>query len=125
MISEADFAPAEAPLPGALRRRMAAFCGIAIFLVAPFLVFHRTIEDATISDFRFELGYVVTGWGPWALIVAGSLCMVPVAFSIGRSAFSRWSLNPGVRRAYEAWGITLYLLGVLLAVQTSQIASAF
>ena len=107
------------------RRRVGALAAILVFAVAPFGVFHDTIEDAVVSDFRLELGYLVSGWAPWALIVAGALCMVPVAVSAGRGALSRWWLSPEVRHTYAAWGISLYLLGLLLAIETSQIARAF
>ena len=106
------------------RRRLQAVVTLALFSVAPFLVFESTVRDAAASDFRLEFDYLVTGWAPWALIAIGLLCFVPVVVSIGRSAFSRWSLSPQVRRAWEIWGVTLYLLGVLLLVQTAQIAAA-
>ena len=106
------------------RRRLAATLALALFSVAPFVVFHHTVVDAA-ADFRVQFNYLVTGWGPWFLIVLGMLCFVPVVVSMGRSAFSRWSLQPGIRHAYEIWGAVLYLLGVLLLTQTAQIAGAF
>jgi hypothetical protein len=106
------------------RRRAAAAAAVAILAAAPFAIFHATIQDAA-TDFRLELGYLVSGWGPWLLIVVGSLCFVPVVVSLGRSAFSRWSLAPGIRLAYEIWGAVLYLLGLGLLVQTAQVAAVF
>ena len=106
------------------RRRLAAVMALAVFSAAPFVVFQHTVEDAA-TDFRVDFNYLVTGWAPWLLIVVGLLCFVPVVVSMGRSAFSRWSLPPGIRHAYEVWGAVLYLLGVLLLTQTTQIASAF
>ena len=97
---------------------------MAIFGAAPFAVFRSTVEDAA-TDFRLEFEYLVTGWGPWVLIALGALCFVPVTVSIARSGYSRWHLRPATRHAYEAWGLTLYLLGLILAIQTSQIASAY
>ncbi|HEX8067157.1 MAG TPA: hypothetical protein VF520_11585 [Thermoleophilaceae bacterium] len=108
----------------AARRRAVALLALALFMAWPFVVFHSTVEDAA-TDFRLEFVYLVSGWAPWVLILLGSLCFLPVVVSIGRDVFSRWALSPGIRHAYEAWGITLYLLGVLLAVQTSQVAGAF
>jgi hypothetical protein len=105
-------------------RRAAAAASVALGLAAPFLVFRSTVEDAA-TDFRMEFDYLVTGWGPWALIVLGCLCFIPVTVSIGRNGYSRWYVRPGTRHAYEAWGLTLYLLGLLLAIQTSQIAGAY
>ena len=106
------------------RRRLGALLALLVFSGAPFLVFEHTVRDAA-TDFRLEFNYLVTGWGPWFLIAVGALCFVPVVVSIGRSAYSRWSLAPGVRTAYEIWGATLYLLGVLLLTQTTQISGAF
>jgi hypothetical protein len=106
------------------RRRAAALASLAVLSVAPFLVFQHTVRDAA-TDFRIDFSYLVTGWAPWLLIVVGLLCFVPVVVSMGRSAFSRWSLPPGIRHAYETWGAILYLLGVLLLTQTSQVAGAF
>ena len=106
------------------RRRLAALMALAVFSAAPFVVFQHTVSDAA-TDFRVDLSYLVSGWAPWFLIVVGLLCFVPVVVSMGRSAFSRWSLPPGIRHAYETWGAILYLLGVLLLTQTSQVSGAF
>jgi hypothetical protein len=103
---------------------MAAALALALFAAAPFYVFQQVIRDAA-TDFRVEFNYLVSGWTPWLLVVVGSVCFVPVVVSIGRSAYSRWSLPPGIRTAYEIWGATLYLLGVLLLTQTAQVANAF
>lgn len=106
------------------RRRLAALAALAAFSAAPFVVFQQVVRDAA-TDFRVDLTYLVSGWVPWLLIVLGLLCFVPVVVSMGRSAFSRWSLPPGIRHAYEVWGAVLYLLGVLLLTQTSQVSGAF
>jgi hypothetical protein len=124
-MRERDLGAPHVAQAGGARRRGTAVAAIAVFCAAPFAVFYRTVDDAIRSDFRFELGYLVSGWGPWVLIVVGSVCMLPVAVSIGRSAFSRWWLSPVVRHTYAAWGISLYLLGLLLAVETSTIARAY
>jgi hypothetical protein len=103
------------------RRRLAAAVAVAVFAAWPFAVFHRVVADAA-SQFRLEFTYLVSGWTAWTLIALGALCFVPVALSIGRDEYSRWFLKPAIRRAYEAWGVSLYVLGVLLAVQTVQVA---
>lgn len=110
--------------PHIYRRRLAALVTLAVFSAAPFYVFNHVVRDAA-TNFRVELNYLVSGWVPWLLVVVGALCFVPVIVSIGRSAYSRWSLPPGVRTAYEVWGATLYILGVLLLTQTAQVSSAF
>jgi hypothetical protein len=106
------------------RSRLAALLALAILSAAPFVVFQHTVSDAA-TNFRVDFNYLVSGWAPWLLIVVGVLCFVPVVVSMGRSAFSRWSLPPGIQHAYETWGAILYLLGVLLLTQTSQVSGAF
>ena len=105
-------------------RRLVAFVAVALACAWPFAVFRATVQDAA-TDFRIDFEYLVTGWGPWFLIVLGSLCFVPVVVSIARTGYSRLYVKPATRHAYEAWGVSLYTLGVLLAVQTSQIAGAY
>jgi hypothetical protein len=108
----------------ACRRRLGAAAALAVFSAAPFVVFQSTLRDAA-TNFRLEPNYLVTGWGPWTLVAIGVLCFVPIVVSMGRSAYSRWALTPPTRRAYEIWGATLYILGVMLLTQTAQISSAF
>ena len=106
------------------RRRLGAAITLAVFSAAPFYVFQQVVSDAT-THFRVELKYLVSGWVPWVLVVVGLLCFVPVIVSIGRGAYSRWWLAPGIRTAYEVWGAILYLFGILLLTQTAQVSSAF
>ena len=108
----------------ACRRRMGAAVTLAVFSALPLIVFQTTLDDAA-TRFRIEFNYLLSGWGPWILVGTGVLCFIPVVVSIERSAYSRWALTPTIRRAYEIWGATLYLLGVLLLTQTAQISSAF
>ena len=106
-----------------LDRRTARLVGFAGFICAaalPIVLWHRAIEIIA-TDFRLELGYLVTGWTAYALIAAGLLFGVPVVLSIGRRPESR--LYPRSRHAYAAWGAVLYLLGMLLASQVGQIAA--
>jgi hypothetical protein len=105
-----------------LSRRNAQLVGAAGFLGAallPIALWHRAISLVA-SDFRLELGYLVTGWTAYGLIALGLLFLVPVVVSIGRTPESR--LYPRSRNAYIAWGLTLYLLGIMLATQVAQIA---
>jgi hypothetical protein len=67
-----------------------------------------------------DLEYLVTGWSAWVLIGLGLVLMLPVVISIGRHPESR--LYPRARNAYAGWGISLYLLGIMLASQVAQIA---
>lgn len=94
----------------------AGFAGAALL---PVILWHRAISLVA-SDFRLELEYLVTGWTAYGLIIIGLLFLVPVVLSIGRHPESR--LYPRSRNAYVAWGLTLYLLGIMLATQVAQIA---
>ena len=105
-----------------LSRRDAQLVGAAGFLAAallPIALWHRAISIVA-SDFRLELEYLVTGWTAYGLIALGLTFLVPVVLSIGRTPESR--LYPRSRNAYVAWGLTLYLLGIMLATQVAQIA---
>ncbi|MFN2616698.1 MAG: hypothetical protein ABR581_06175 [Thermoleophilaceae bacterium] len=72
------------------------------------------------ADFRIEGDYLVMGWSGYLLIGLGLLFMVPVVASIGQAPGSR--LYPRSRNAYAAWGVSLYLLGLILATQVAAIA---
>jgi hypothetical protein len=52
-------------------------------------LWHRAIEPVA-ADFRFELGYLVTGWTGWALIGLGLILLVPVVATIGRKRDGRF-----------------------------------
>ena len=95
--------------------------GLLGFMAAaalPPLLWHRAIA-AVSEDFRLELEYL-SGWTGYALIAAGLAFFVPVLVSIGRTPASR--LYPRARNAYAAWGISLYLLGIAIAVQVAAVA---
>ena len=72
------------------------------------------------SQFRLDGRYFVE-WAPWVLLVLGLAFLLPVAYSSGLDPDSRHF--PRYRRAYAGWGITLYLLGIGLAVQVAQLYS--
>ena len=97
---------------------------VAFVAAAPFVIFRGSVEDAA-TDFRWEFVYLLSGWVPFALMVIGALWFVPVVLSMGRTGYSRLYLRPVTRHACEAWGLVSYLLGFLLAIQTSQIAGLF
>jgi hypothetical protein len=103
-------------------RTRARWIGAAGFVAAvalPVLLFHNLVSDIA-SEFRLDARYLVTEWTPWLLLAGGLLFLAPVAWSAGRDNESRW--YPRARNAYAGWGITLYLLGLGLAVQVAQIA---
>jgi hypothetical protein len=102
-------------------RRRARLVGLAGFVTAaslPVVLWHRAISMIA-SDFRFEWHYLVTGWTGYALIAAGLLFCIPVVVSIGRTPESR--LYPRSRNAYAGWGVSLYLLGIVLAAQVAAV----
>ena len=106
-----------------LARRQARRVGAAGFLLAvalPVVLWHGVIADIA-SEFRLDLRYLISEWSPWVLILLGLAFAAPVVWSAGRDPDSRW--YPRGRKAYAGWGITLYLLGVGLATQVSQISS--
>lgn len=106
------------------QRRQARALGAAGFLAAlvlPVILFRDVVAlllDATPTT---ELNYL-SGLLPWILLAAGLLFLLPVAWSAGMNPDSRWF--PRARAAYAGWGITLYVLGLLLAWQVAQIQSA-
>jgi hypothetical protein len=86
----------------------------------PLVLFHRVI--AILAEQPKPSLQYATGWMPWALLAAGLLFLLPVAWSAGMNPESRWF--PRARAAYAGWGITLYLLGFLLAWQVARIQGA-
>ncbi len=98
---------------------MVGLTGFLLAAALPPLLWHRAISIIA-SDFRLELEYLVTGWTGYTLIGLGLLFFVPVVVSIGRNPESR--LYPRSRNAYAGWGISLYLLGLMLASQVATVA---
>jgi hypothetical protein len=72
---------------------------------------------AVASDLRLELGYLLTGWTGYTLIAFGLLLLLPVAWSAGRHPASR--LYPRSRNAWMGWGVSLYLMGFMVAAQVA------
>ena len=104
-----------------LPRRNAQLVGLAGFALAlalPVILWHRAFRLIA-GDFRLEVNYLVSGWTGYTLIAAGLAFLLPVLLSIGRNPESR--LYPRSREAYAGWGVTLYLLGLVLAAQVAQI----
>lgn len=104
-----------------LSRRNARLVGLFGFVAAaamPPVLWHRAIGIVA-EDFRLEPEYL-SGWTGYALIAAGLAFFVPVVVSIGRTPASR--LYPRARNAYVAWGISLYVLGIAIAVQVAAVA---
>jgi hypothetical protein len=105
-----------------LSHREAQLVGLLGFvgaLALPFVLWHRAMSIVA-RDFRIDGGYFLMGWTGYALIGVGLLCLVPVVASIGRQPGSRF--YPRSRNAYATWGVSLYLLGLILASQVAAIA---
>jgi hypothetical protein len=103
-------------------RRNARLIGLAGFLAAvalPLVLWHRAIAMIA-ADFRLDANYLLTGWLGYTLIAAGLLFLLPVLISIGRNPESR--LYPQSRNALLGWGVSLYLLGLAIAVQVATIS---
>ena len=98
-------------------RWLGAF-GFAAMLACPVVLFHDVVAVLAEQPQWSELQYL-TGWTPWVLLAGGLLFLLPVAWSAGMNPESR--LFPRARAAYAGWGVTLYLLGFLLAWQVARI----
>jgi hypothetical protein len=95
-----------------------ALAGLLALGIFPFAVWHRVLGDI-LASFHWDFSYVVGELTPWVLLLAGVAFLVPVALSAGRSPESR--LYPRARRAYIAWGTVVYLMGIVLAVEVTEV----
>ena len=100
------------------RARVYGALGFAAALTLPWILF-RDVVSLLLEEPQWGQLYYLSGWLPWALLVGGLAFMLPVAWSAGMSNESRW--YPRARTAYAGWGITLYLLGFLLAWQVMRV----
>jgi hypothetical protein len=94
--------------------------GFTVALVLPVALFHRVVEVLA-QEPKLEVQYL-SGWTPWLLLLSGLAFLLPVAWSAGMDPESRWF--PRARTAYAGWGMSLYLLGFLLAWQVARIQGA-
>jgi hypothetical protein len=94
--------------------------GFTTATVAPVALFHQVVAVLAEQP-KLDVQYV-SGWIPWALLASGLAFLLPVAWSAGLDPESRWF--PRARAVYAGWGITLYLLGFLLAWQVARIQGA-
>jgi hypothetical protein len=100
--------------------QLAGLAGFSLALALPLVLWHRAI-GLVASDFRFELGYLVTGWSGYAMIGAGLIFLAPVVATIGRRPQGRF--YPRSRNAYMGWGMSLYLCGAALASQVAAVVA--
>ena len=104
----------------AAQNRLMSVTAYLAAAIVPIVLWHRVVAMLAEQP-RWELHYL-TGWLPWALLAGGLAFLLPVAWSAGLSPESRWF--PRARAAYTGWGVSLYLLGVLLAWQVEQVQSS-
>jgi hypothetical protein len=95
-----------------------AFAQLLLLAILPGAIWHRVLSDI-LTSFRWDASYMISELTPWLLLIIGIAFLVPVAVSVGRDPESR--LYPRARRAYIAWGTVLYLLGVILAIQLTEV----
>ena len=100
--------------------RMLGACGFAAAAIAPVALFYDVVAVLAKQP-KLEVQYL-SGWAPWFLLLGGLAFLLPVAWSAGMDPEHRWF--PRARAAYAGWGVTLYLLGFLLAWQVEKIQGA-
>jgi len=91
------------------RPLLSGLAGPVLAALLPVLLWHHAVATVA-TDFRLELGYLVTGWSGFALIALGLALMLRA--KIGR---------PRAPHACMGWGVSLYMLGAALA---SMVAAA-
>jgi len=101
-----------------LARPAGALSALLLLAAWPLALWHQVLRDV-IASFHWSLSYTAAELGPWLLLLAGILFLIPVAVSSGLHPESR--LYPRGRRSYFVWGVVLYLLGTLLAAQLFEV----
>jgi hypothetical protein len=101
------------------RARQIGAVGFAAAAALPVLLWHRVIADIA-SQFELSARYLVTGWSPWLLMLAGLGCLAYAGVAEWRDRERRFYTTGTA--AWFGWGVTLYLLGFALATQVAQIA---
>jgi hypothetical protein len=88
-----------------------------VAVALPVVLWREVMIDIA-AAYRFQFKYFL-GWAPWALMLLGVLFFVPVAWSEGRDPEGRF--YPTARNAYMGWGVSLYVLGFMIAWQVANI----
>jgi hypothetical protein len=89
------------------RQLFGGLASLAAAAALPLILWHHAIQLVA-TDFRLDWDYLLTGWTGYGLIAVGLLLMTPVV--VGR---------PRAAKAYMGWGVSLYLLGAVLAAQVA------
>lgn len=97
-------------------KQLVGLFGFAGAVALPVALWHEAIGKVA-GDFRFDLDYLVTGWTGYGLIALGLLLLTPVVWSAGRNPESRH--YPRFRNVYMGWGVSLYILGFVVATEVA------
>jgi hypothetical protein len=100
--------------------RILALLGLIAAGAVP-AVLYRDLLSQVWHNFNLNAGYIAFGASGFTLMALGLLASFPVALSIGRNPDSR--LYPRSRGALAGWGVSLYLLGIMLVIQIGAIAA--
>ncbi len=104
-----------------LGQRLLALALVASLVAGPMFVWHDLIV-ALIAGFHLEPGYLIVAWSGFVLMAVGVLAFLPIALTSGGDPGGRF--YPRRRDTITGWGMSLYLLGLLLVVQLGMIAAA-
>ena len=102
--------------------RTLALLGLIAAGAVPAFLYHELLGQVW-HNFTLDAGYIAFGASGFALMALGLLAGLPVALSIGRDPDSR--LYPRSRGALAGWGVSLYLLGIVLVIQIGAIAAGW
>jgi hypothetical protein len=102
------------------RERFLALVGLFLAGAVP-AVLYKELLGQVLGNFTFNVGYIAFGASGFTLMALGLLASLPVVLSIGRNPDSR--LYPRSRGALAGWGVSLYLLGMVLVIQIGAIAA--
>jgi hypothetical protein len=100
--------------------RIVALLGLIAAGAVP-AVLYRELLGQVWHNFTLDAGYIAFGASGFTLMALGLLASFPVVLSIGRNPDSR--LYPRSRGALAGWGVSLYLLGIMLVIQIGAIAA--
>jgi hypothetical protein len=100
--------------------RFLALLGLIAAGAVPAFVYHELLAQVW-HNFTLDVGFIAFGASGFTLMALGLLAALPVVLSIGRDPDSR--LYPRSRGALAGWGVSLYLLGIMLVIQIGAIAA--
>jgi hypothetical protein len=102
--------------------RLVALLGLIAAGALPAFLY-RDLLGQVWHNFTLDAGYIAFGASGFALIALGLVASLPVVLSIGADPDGR--LYPRSRGALAGWGVSLYLLGLVLLIQIGAIAAGW